>query len=212
MGFAETIPGLNPREPKTAYFDLAAFDCHRSAFKQATTIEEQHTALEAMFLATKIVKIGARRFDTMSGSSGRCVPAIEKAGIKHAFEWLGPRVRRDSLDGGGGLSATTPRLARLNLPRQRAGAKNAPRLFTSILYDFKNGTIAQVRTVDRLGLGLSSYPPEQTIEGTVFAATRDYISRCIESQLVAVNGMAYFDKPEALPGPVPYTERELMPG
>mgnify|MGYP000951252549 CR=1 FL=1 len=212
MGIIETIPGLDPREPKTVYFGSAAFDRHRFALGQAATIGEQHTALEGMFLAAKVVTIGTEQFDMMprrsSAHSRDIVPAIYEAGINHRFSWL---TLLSSDEQGAIVRSSAPRLAAISLPREHAkrNLQNIPSLSTTVVYEFEGNDLSHVRTADQCTPRRFSYSPGHPVEGTVFAALGDYIRRRIESQLVVTRGKAYFGKPDVLPAPVPYAEYEM---
>lgn len=213
MGVTEIIPGLDPREPKTAYFCGPAFDQYRFELGRAVTIGEQHAALEGMFLAAKVVTIGTRQFDMMprrsSAHNRDIVPAIYDAGVHHSFSWLTPL----GVDSEGMVKhSAAPRLATISLPRIHTGGKNlrsTSGLFTTVVYDFEGGGLSRIRTADQCNPKKFSYLPDHKLEGTVFDSLGVYIRQLIASQLVVIHGKAYLGKPETPPNPVPYADYEM---
>lgn len=212
MGRAEHIPGLDPKDPKRALFSTDQFDLLRRELGQVTTIGEQHSVLEQLFLATKLVTIGDAKFDTMPRPSKayNCdfVPAISDAGIEHLFTWF-QTGRRETI----GAGHPKPRLSLVVAPRMIPSnpgltAKLKPE--TRIVYGFQDSELTSVRTADRYRPVRFSYAPDQPVEDTLFASLGEYICRRIEAQLVVVAGRGFFDKPEELPAPIPYSTPELQ--
>jgi len=209
MGRTESIPGLDPKDPRQVYFPSEPFDALRRELEHSTTIGQQHALLERLFLATKLVTIGGNTFDTMPRPSKayNCddVPAIRDAGIVHTFSWLASPL------GDGWTTERMPKLSVVTLPRTvpKMTARKTPQHTTKIMYEFTDGELTGARTADLFCPTHFSHEPGQPVKDTLFAALGDYVCRRIETQLVVVAGNAYFDKPEHLPEPIPYTHMEL---
>ena len=211
MGRSEHIPGLDPRDPKQPLFSTVQFAQLRKELGRATTIGEQHTVLERLFLSTKIVTIDEKPFDTMPKQSKvyNCdaVPAIKNAGIEHLFTWRRPATNKPGDD-----NHRMPRLSVVVAPRM---IPEQPELTTKlkpetrIIYEFDGGELKGIRTTDQFRPVRLSYSPDQPLRNTLFEPLGEYICRRVEAQLVVVAGRGFFDKPEELPAPIPYTPAEL---